>query len=73
MQPVHQRMSVIIAAQDYRSWLDKNTNQEDLHSILDRDGYRQLQLAPISTRVNNPAHNDPGILKAVSLAMDDMA
>ena len=73
MQPVHQRMSVIIAAQDYRSWLDKNTNQEDLHSILDRDGYRQLQLTPISTRVNNPAHNDPGILKAVSLAMDDMA
>ncbi|WP_419621833.1 SOS response-associated peptidase, partial [Thiolapillus sp.] len=34
MQPVHQRMSVIIAAQDYRSWLDKNTSQEDLHSIL---------------------------------------
>lgn len=73
MQPVHQRMSVIIAAQDYRSWLDKNTSQEDLHSILDRDGYRQLQLTPISTRVNNPAHNDPGILKAVPLAMDDMA
>jgi len=73
MQPVHARMPVIVAPQNYPHWLDRKASQEALHTVLDSDGYAQLQLTPISTRVNNPAHNDPDVLKAVALQADNPA
>jgi putative SOS response-associated peptidase YedK len=65
MQPIHQRMPVIIAPDDYHAWLVKKTPINTLETILTADAYQQMQLTPISTRVNNPAHNDSDCLLPV--------
>ncbi len=61
--PVHDRMPVIIAPDDYNSWLDKKTEVVKIADFLAADAYQSIQITPISTRVNNPLHNDEGCLR----------
>lgn len=60
--PIHERMPVIIAPDDYTRWLAKNTLVE-IADFLAADVYSTLHIDPISTRVNNPLHNDADCLK----------
>ncbi|MGZ8180522.1 MAG: SOS response-associated peptidase [Methylobacter sp.] len=60
--PVHNRMPVIIASDDYNRWLDKKTAVVEMADFLAADAYRSMQVTPISTRVNNPLHNDESCL-----------
>lgn len=60
--PIHDRMPVIIVADNYNRWLAKNTAVEIADFLAD-DVYRALQISPISTYVNNPLHNDSRCLK----------
>ncbi|MFU8790208.1 MAG: SOS response-associated peptidase [Methylobacter sp.] len=60
--PIHERMPVIIAPDAYRRWLAKNTAVE-IAEFLAADVYGTLQIDPISTRINNPLHNDAACLK----------
>lgn len=60
--PVHDRMPVIIAADDYDRWLDKKAKDVEMADFLAADAYRTMQITPISTRVNNPLHNDESCL-----------
>ena len=62
MQPVHDRMPVIIAKPDYGLWLDKQQAQDKLEPLLSADTYREMQIYPISSWVNNPRHNDKNCL-----------
>lgn len=61
--PIHNRMPVIIAPDDYNRWLDKKTTVVDIAYFLSADAYRTMQIIPISTRVNNPLHNDESCLR----------
>ncbi|HEY8098263.1 MAG TPA: SOS response-associated peptidase [Methylobacter sp.] len=59
---IHDRMPVIIAPDDYNRWLDKKTAAVEIADFLAADVYRNMQVTPISTRVNNPLHNDESCL-----------
>ena len=61
--PIHNRMPVIITPDDYNRWLDKNTAVVEIVDFLAADTYRAMQITPISTRVNNPLHNDESCLR----------
>jgi len=58
MAPIHQRMPVIIPRGNYERWLDKQASPEQLKVLLANPAYQDMVSAPISDRVNNPAHND---------------
>lgn len=63
MASIHDRMPVIIATGDYNSWLTKKTTDIDIASFLAADAYQPMLITPISTRVNNPLHNDESCLR----------
>lgn len=60
--PIHNRMPVIIAPDDYSRWLDKKTAIAGMDGFIAADAYRTMQLTLIGTRVNNPLHNDESCL-----------
>ncbi len=57
-QPIHERMPVIIAKEDYRQWLDDQQPLVSLQHLLGTDSYSGMTTKPISSWVNNPKHND---------------
>ncbi|WP_347990097.1 SOS response-associated peptidase [Methylomonas sp. AM2-LC] len=58
MQPIHERMPVIISSDHYRDWLGKATDQNHAFQLLDNESYQSMQATPVSDWVNNPLHND---------------
>lgn len=58
MQPIHERMPVIMPPENYRHWLDKSADEEHVFQLLDNQAYDQMQTTPISDWVNNPRHDD---------------
>ncbi len=62
MQPIHQRMPVIINQDDYSLWLDKQVAPDQTLSLLAKDAYQGMRVKPVSSWVNNPLHNDKSCL-----------
>ncbi|MEC4750642.1 SOS response-associated peptidase [Methylomicrobium sp. Wu6] len=58
IQPIHDRMPVIIDAEHYRPWLDQRQSRQSLDQLLEKPAYDGITLYPISDRVNNPRHDD---------------
>lgn len=60
---IHERMPVIIGKDYYREWLD-STNHEigSLDKFLIPEDWSGLAMYPVSTEVNNPRHDNPGLL-----------
>jgi putative SOS response-associated peptidase YedK len=58
MQPIHDRMPVIIPPEHYHPWLDKTAAAEQAFKLLDNQTYAQMTATPISDWVNNPRHDD---------------
>ncbi len=65
ISPIHKRMPVIITPEDYNRWLDKKNVAAEMTDFLAADGYADMQVTPISTRINNPMHNDESCLTQV--------
>ena len=66
MQPVHDRMPVIIPASRWAEWLDPSN--QDIASISDLFTERNegiLTMHPVSTDVNNVRNNDPTLIDPV--------
>lgn len=57
MQPIHERMPVIVAQPDYRNWLNSQQTPVNLQQLLEKDAYTGMTLKPISNWVNSPLHN----------------
>lgn len=57
MQPIHERMPVIVAQLDYRQWLDSQQTSANLQQLLEKDAYAGMVLKPISNWINNPQHD----------------
>lgn len=64
MQPVHDRMPVILEENEWRQWLD-SSNPVSLQ-LLDRTHDNVLDLWPVSSRVNNPRNNDNGCIERIT-------
>lgn len=58
MRPVHDRMPVILAPDDYRRWLDPAVEASEVLPLLRPYPGDDLVAYPISTYVNSPSHDD---------------
>ena len=66
LQPIHDRMPVILNQNDYATWLDHEIEQaDDLESLLVPYPSEEMQTYPISTWVNKPAHDDPRCIESM--------
>jgi putative SOS response-associated peptidase YedK len=65
LQPLHERMPVILAAEDWGRWLDRASTQADLKALLKPAPEGLLTYAPVSTRVNAAAPDDAGLIEPV--------
>lgn len=59
MEPIHNRMPVILDPLDYSTWLDPDTAADQLHHLLRPYDPERLAAYPVSTAVNRP-QNDTG-------------
>lgn len=58
MRPVHDRMPVILAPDDYRRWLDPAVEASEVLPLLRPYPGDDLVAYPINTYVNSPSHDD---------------
>lgn len=59
LRPLHERMPVILAEEDYDRWLDcSNQDPQTLQHLLRPYDPNQLIAYPVSTRVNSPKNDD---------------
>jgi putative SOS response-associated peptidase YedK len=66
MQPIHDRMPVILAPEDYDAWLDCTvTRPEALQSLLRPFPSERMHMHPVSTLGNSPRHEGPELLEDV--------
>ena len=66
MAPIHDRMPVILPTDAYAAWLDHRiTDPARLKPPLQPCSMEHLVAERISTRVNNPAHDDPLCIKPI--------
>lgn len=66
MQPIHERMPVIITPEHYHDWLAKTVEADRAFELLDNQGYEQMMVTPVGDWVNNPRHDDERCIQAVS-------
>jgi putative SOS response-associated peptidase YedK len=57
MQPIHDRMPVIVPREARDRWLDPGTAAADLHAVLAPYAGPDLEAHEVSTLVNNPAND----------------
>lgn len=66
LEPVHDRMPVIIHKTDEDIWLDPSSQDKDnLMSLLKPYEAEEMDYYNVSTIVNSPAHNSPDCIKRV--------
>lgn len=66
MQSIHDRMPVILDAQDYDRWLDPEMQKpESLQSLLQPYRSQEMTSYPVSTKVNNARTDSPECVKQV--------
>jgi putative SOS response-associated peptidase YedK len=56
MQPIHDRMPVILPPDHYSNWLDKSTSVDQAFMLLDNLAYANMTTTRVSDWVNNPRH-----------------
>lgn len=66
IEPVHNRMPVILHPADYDEWLDPRTEQERLLAMLAPYPADEMKCYPVSTRVNSPANNDEELIQPIA-------
>lgn len=65
--PIHERMPVILAEQDYALWLDPSFEKIDrLQALLDPYPASEMKVYPVSSLVNNPKNDSPDCKQPMS-------
>lgn len=59
LQPLHDRMPVILAADDYHTWLDPEADVETVRGLMRPFAEDALEHYPVSTLVNRPENDAP--------------
>ncbi len=62
VRPIHDRMPVILAPQDYGTWLDPRTPPEQLHALLRPYPAEAMKAVPVGSYVSNPRNEGPQCL-----------
>ena len=62
IEPLHDRMPVVICAEDFERWLSPNTPVEKLQSLLAPAPHDLLAAHKVSTRVNSPKIDEPALI-----------
>lgn len=63
VQPLHDRMPVILEPRVYDRWLGLvEATADDLQSLLGPHPGDRMEAYPVSKRVNSPSNDDPGLL-----------
>jgi len=65
MRPIHDRMPVIIPAENYHHWLDKRADPNQVFGLLNHQVYADMLATPVSNWVNNPTHDDERCIEAI--------
>jgi len=63
LRPIHDRMPVILRAEDYALWLDPRTDPARLQALLRPAEDAAVRAYPVSQRVNDPRHDDPDLIR----------
>ena len=64
MEPIHNRMPVIVPSQQWATWLNPDVEDVDvLKELLLPYPAEEMQAWPVSTHVNKPANNDPECIR----------
>jgi putative SOS response-associated peptidase YedK len=58
MEPIHDRMPLVLTAAEEGPWL----SGADVEAVVDPYPDAALEAYPVSTRVNDPTNDDPGLL-----------
>lgn len=66
VRPLHDRMPVIIAPEDFGRWLDPEAEAESLGALLRPCPEEALTTYPVSRLVNSPKNDDPQLIEPVS-------
>lgn len=62
MEPIHDRMPVILHPLDYDMWLAPDTPVDQLHHLLRPFDAERLAAYPVSTAVNKPLNDSPDVI-----------
>jgi putative SOS response-associated peptidase YedK len=62
IEPLHDRMPVVICAVDVDRWMNPNTPVEKLQSLLVPAPHDMLAAHKVSTRVNSPKFDEPELI-----------
>ncbi|MBS1796143.1 MAG: SOS response-associated peptidase [Acidobacteria bacterium] len=66
LEPVHDRMPVILKPENYDEWLDEDEKDtKRLGKLLVPYPAAEMSSHPVSRAVNSPAHDSPDLIKAV--------
>ncbi|HKF73680.1 MAG TPA: SOS response-associated peptidase [Stellaceae bacterium] len=65
LKPLHERMPVIVAPEDYARWLDRGSSEADLKALLHPAPEELLAYVAVSPRVNAAALDDAGLIEPV--------
>lgn len=65
MRPIHERMPVIVAPEDYDAWLDPHTAAATAQSLV-RPYAGALRAWPVSLRVNSPRVDDAACIEPLA-------
>ena len=64
MQPIHDRMPLIVAPQDYAAWLDaENQDTDALMSFVRPYPAERMAARRVSMRVNQPENDEPALIE----------
>ncbi|MBW4481933.1 MAG: SOS response-associated peptidase [Tildeniella torsiva UHER 1998/13D] len=71
MEPIHTRMPVILAPEDYGAWLDPDYYQPQvLQEMLRPYDDGAMDRYPVSTLVNKPQNDSPDCIEPLALSAD---
>lgn len=74
VQPIHDRMPVVIPPADYERWLDSRTHRPAaVLDLLKPAPADLLEAIPVSPRVNAAVNDDPRLIEPVAIAPDSTA
>ncbi|MCU4719544.1 SOS response-associated peptidase [Halapricum hydrolyticum] len=60
VEPLHHRMAVVLASEEQQRWLSTADRE-----VLDPPPASEWHAYPVSTRVNDPSNDDPGVLEEI--------
>ena len=65
LRPLHHRMPVILARENYACWIDRQSSEAELKALLKPTPEDVLAYCPVNPRVNSATPDDPGLIEPV--------